>query len=145
MLRLGHKYQFDQFESIARKRMLGIFPTTFSEWESSTLFFRCVPVVKNKDVELLEHFAYDMLALSKETGPQCLLPTVYLFCLWSSSELVNIEHCMMTIFGWEPVEQSDMAWTGVAVLGNASSSSHDGGSGQGGCIPLRRVALSYKM
>jgi len=29
------------------------------------------------------------------------------------------------------LEQSDLLWTGIAGLGNASSSSHEGGSGQG--------------
>jgi len=93
MLSLGHKYQFDKFECIARKRMLQIFPVTFIEWERSTLFYAYSELRNNAEVKDLEYRAYDILALMQKTGLRSSLPVAYLFCLWNSGDLVSITTC----------------------------------------------------
>jgi len=93
MLRLGHKYQCDRMETIARTRLNEILPTTLAEWDSCETFYYTGNELDDdySDMQHVEGYEFDLLNVCLELGLQNSLPAAYLLCNWTCEHLVNME------------------------------------------------------
>lgn len=81
MLRLGQKYEFDDFRDDALERLKAAFPTNLGEYEASLYAEDTDDESSSQPSQVsTEGNEFELLKIALELGIQTILPTAYLIC-----------------------------------------------------------------